>query len=138
MNKDELQKLRDDAVARLAKIDKALADLTDAATPKRPFRRGEPVITWDNERYKAMGFFVEHTDGGFVISDNADLLHPMTRSHCKHLRPFIDWELIDEMYGCVVEYDSGILSPWVRLPTIYAKNGLGTVVAVHKRPEEEK
>jgi len=138
MDANELKKLRDDAVATLAKIEKSLADLTDAATPKRPFRRGEPVITWDDEKYKFMGFFVELRNGQWIVSGNSALLYQTAWTHCEHLPTFIDWELIDEMYGCVVEYDSGILSPWVRLPTIYAKNGLGTVVAVHKRPEEEK
>jgi len=135
---DELKKLRDEASATIARIDKALADLTEKPTPKRPFRRGEPVVTWDDERYKFMGFFVEHTDGGFVISGNPDLLHSLTWSHCKHLPPFIDWELIDGRFRLAAEYDSGIVSVWANSPEIGVKDHYGTIVAVHKRPEETK
>jgi len=138
MNKDELQKLRDEAVATLAKIEKSLADLTDAATPKRPFRRGEPVITWDDEKYKFMGFFVELRNGQWIVSGNSALLYQTAWTHCERLPPFIDWELIDELYGWIAEYDSGILSQRSVPPTVYSKNRLGTIVAVHKRPEADK
>ena len=132
MNQDELQKLRDEASATIARIDKALASLTEKPTPKRPFRRGEPVITWDNERYKFMGFFVEHTDGGFVISDNADLLHSMTWLHCEHLPTFIAWDLIDSSICYAAEYDSGLVSARISVPEIGDKHAHGIVVAVHK------
>jgi len=140
MNKDELQKLRDEAVVTIARIDKALASMTEKPTPERPFRRGEPVVTWDdNNARRFIGFFIESKGSRFIVSDNAELLHPLTWIHCEHLPPFIDWDLLDEIYGWVVEYDSGVLSPWLRPPTIYAKNHLGgTIVAVYKRPEADK
>jgi len=136
---DELKKLRDEAAATIARIDKAIADLTEKPTPERPFRRGEPVIMWDDSNARRfIGFFIESKGSGCVVSGNSDLLHSLTWLHCEHLPTFIDWDLLDEMYGWVVEYDSGVLSPWLRLPTIYDKNALGTIVAVHKRPEETK
>ena len=140
MNKDELKKLRDEASATIARIDKALADLTEKPTPKRPFRRGEPVIMWDDSNARRfIGFFIESKGGGFVVSNNADLLHPLTWIHCEHLPPFIAWDLIDEAYEWVAEYDSGVLSPWLDEPIIYSKNHMGgTIVAVHKRPEAQK
>jgi len=139
MNKDELKKLRDEASATIARIDKALAGMAEKAIRERPFRRGEPVIMWDDEQlYTFIGFFVKPTDGGFVVSFNSELLHSLTWLHCEHLRPFIDWDLIDELYGWIAEYDSGILSQRSVPPTVYSKNRLGTLVAVHKRPEAQK
>ncbi|HUW97368.1 MAG TPA: hypothetical protein VMV40_00805 [Acidiferrobacter sp.] len=138
MNKDELKKLRDEAAATIARIDNALASMTDKAAPGRPFRRGEPVIMWDDEKYKFMGFFVKPTDGGFGVSGNSDLLHYLTWLHCEHLRPFIDWELIDPCYDNVAEYDSGLVSLRIIVPEIGDKNAYGTVVAVYKRPEARK
>jgi len=138
MNKDELQKLRDDAVATLAKIEKSLADLTDAATPKRPFRRGEPVITWDDEKYKFMGFFVELRNGQWIVSGNSALLYQTAWIHCEHLPPFIDWDLIDPFYGYVAELDSGLLGALRVSRNVGSKNSYGTIVAVHKRPEADK
>ena len=135
---DELKKLRDEAAATIARIDKALASMTEKPTPKRPFRRGEPVLVWDDPRNKVMGFFVEHTDGGFVVSGNPDLLHSLTWSHCKHLPTFIDWDLIDDYYGWAAEYDSGLVTPWSISPKVGHENNSGTVVAVYKRPEEIK
>ena len=97
---DELKKLRDEAVATLARIDKALASMTEKPTPERPFRRGEPVIMWDESNARRfIGFFIESKGHGFVVSNNADLLHPLTWLHCEHLPPFIDWDLIDEYFG---------------------------------------
>jgi len=140
MNKDELQKLRDEASATIARIDKAIESMTEKPTPKRPFRRGEPVLVWDDPRNKFMGFFVEHTDGGFVVSGNSELLHSLTWSHCKHLPTFIDWDLLDPFYGYVLEYDSGLLTPCAtHFQEIGYKSGtFGTIVAVHKRPEARK
>ena len=135
---DELKKLRDEAAATIARIDKAIADLAKVSTPERPFRRGEPVITWDDERYKFIGFFVEHTDGGFVVSDNSKLLHSLTWSHCKHLPPFIDWSLVEPHFRNAAEYDSGLVNARISVPEIGDKHAHGTVVAVHKRPEEDK
>jgi len=137
---DKLRKLRAEAQATIARIDKALADLTEKPTPKRPFRRGEPVITWDDEKYKFVGFFVKHADGGFVVSGNPDLFYSLTMKwrHCEHLPPFIDWDLIDEYYGWVAECDSGVVAAWRALPEVGSKGHYGTIVAVHKRPEKTK
>jgi len=139
MDANELKKLRDEASATIARIDKALAGMAEKPTPERPFRRGEPVIMWDDERYKFMGFFVKPTDGGFVVSGNSDLLHSLTWLHCEHLRPFIDWDLIDEYFGWAAEYDSGLVTPYATHFEIgYKSSECGTVVAVHKRPEADK
>ena len=160
MNKAELQNLRDRAQDTIAQIDKALASMTEKPTPtrpfrrgepvimwddekptpERPFRRGEPVITWDDEKYKFMGFFVEHTDGGFVVSVNPEPLHPLTTKwrHCKHLPPFIDWSLVEPHFRYAAEYDSGMVAARSYAPEVGNKNGYGTIVAVHKRPEETK
>ena len=138
MNKDELKKLRDEAAATIARIDKALADLTEKPTPERPFRRGEPVLTWDNERYKFIGFFVKHMYGGFVVSGNSELLHSLTWLHCEHLPPFIDWSLVEPHFRYAAEYDSGMVAARSYAPEVGNKNGYGTIVAVHKRPEETK
>jgi len=143
MNKDELQKLRDEAQATIARIDKALASMTEKPTPKRPFRRGEPVLVYNDEKYRFMGFFVELRNNRFVVSENMDLLYPTRMNtslwiHCEHLRPFIDWDLIDGRFRLAAEYDSGIVSVWANSPEIGVKDHYGTVVAVHKRPEEDK
>jgi len=136
---DELKKLRDEASATIARIDKALASLTDKAAPGRPFRRGEPVIMWDDEQlYTFIGFFVKPTDGGFVVSGNSELLHSLKWLHCEHLPTFIDWDLIDPFFGYVLEYDSGLVTPRESSSEIGHENSYGTVVAAHKRPEETK
>jgi len=135
---DELKKLRDEASATLAKIDKSLADLADAATPKRPFRRGEPVITWDDEKYKFMGFFVELRNGQWIVSGNSALLYQTAWTHCEHLPTFIAWDLIDPFYGYVAEYDSGLVNERIFVPEIGDRNWYGTIVAVYKRPEADK
>jgi len=136
---DELKKLRDEAQATIARIDKAIADLTEKPTPKRPFRRGEPVIMWDDSNARRfIGFFIESKGSGCVVSGNSDLLHSLTWLHCEHLPPFIDWDLIDPFYGYVLEYDSGLVTPRESSSEIGHENSYGTVVAVHKRPEAEK
>jgi len=136
---DELKKLRDEAQATIARIDKALANLTEKPTPERPFRRGEPVIMWDDSNARRfIGFFIESKGHGFVVSDNAELLHSLTWIHCAHLPPFIDWELIDGRFRLAAEYDSGIVSVWANSPEIGVKDHYGTVVAVHKRPEADR
>jgi len=143
MNKDELQKLRDEASATIARIDRALADLAKVSTPKRPFRRGEPVLVYNDEKCRFMGFFVELRNNRFVVSENMDLLYPTRMNtslwlHCEHLPPFIDWHLIDPYYGYALEYDSGLVTPRESSSEIGHENSYGTVVAVHKRPEETK
>ena len=136
---DELKKLRDEAAATIARIDKALADLTEKPTPERPFRRGEPVITWDDDLYQFIGLFVKTEGSGFVVSNNPDLLHPTTWPHCEHLPTFIDWDLIDEYFGYAAEYYSGLVMPQSSRPKIgYKNSACGTIVAVHKRPEADK
>jgi len=135
---DELKKLRAEAQATIARIDKALADLTGKPTPKRPFRRGEPVIVWDDELYQFIGFFVKTEGSGFVVSNNPDLLHPTTWPCCERLPPFIDWSLVEPHYGYALEYDSGLVTPRESSSEIGHENSYGTVVAVHKRPEETK
>jgi len=117
---------------------KLLADLTEKPTPGRPFRRGEPVLVWDDDLYQFIGFFVKHTDSGFVVSGNSELLPSLTWSHCKHLPTFIAWDLIDEYYGWAAEYDSGLVTLWVVSPEVGYENNSGTIVAVHKRPEAQK
>ena len=140
MDRDELKKLRDEASATIARIDKAIESMTEKPTPERPFCRGEPVLVWDDEKYKFTGFFAETTGSGFVVSANADLLHSLTWSHCKHLPTFIAWDLIDPFFGYVLEYDSGLLRPSAtHLQEIgYKSSNFGTIVAVHKRSEETK
>jgi len=140
MDANELKKLRNEASATIARIGKAIADLAKVSTPKRPFRRGEPVIMWDDEKYKFMGFFVELRNGQWIVSGNSALLYQTAWTHCEHLPPFIDWDLIDPFYGYVLEYDSGLLTPCAtHFQEIGYKSGnFGTIVAVHKRPEADK
>jgi len=135
---DELKKLRDEASATIARIDKALAGMAEKAIRERPFRRGETVLVCDDERYKFMGFFVASKGSRFVVSNNADLLHPMTYPHCEHLPTFIAWDLIDEYYGWAAEYDSGLVTPWSISPEVGCESNSGTIVAVYKRPEARK
>ena len=131
---DELKKLRDEASATIARIDKALAGMAEKPTPKRPFRRGEPVLAWDDDSDKFIGFFVEHTDGYWRVSGNSALLYSLPWLHCEHLPTFIDWDLIDPFYGYVAEYDSGLVNERIFVPEIGDRNWYGTIVAVHKRP----
>jgi len=136
---DELKKLRDEAAATIARIDKALASMTEKPTPKRPFRRGEPVIMWDDSNARRfIGFFVKTEGSGFVVSGNSELLHSLTWLHCEHLPTFIDWDLLDEYFGWAAEYDSGLVTPWSISPEVGYKTNSGTIVAVHKRPEATK
>jgi len=138
MDANELKKLRDEAAATIARIDKALAGMAEKAIRERPFRRGEPVITWDDEKYKFMGFFVELRNGQWIVSGNSALLYQTAWLHCEHLPTFIAWDLIDEYFGWAAEYDSGLVTPWSISPEVGYKNNSGTIVAVHKRPEAEK
>ena len=138
MTANELKKLRDEASATIARIDKALASMTEKPTPERPFRRGEPVITWDDEKYKFMGFFVELRNGQWIVSGNSALLYQTAWTHCEHLPTFIAWDLIDPFYGYVAELDSGLLGALRVSRNVGSKNSYGTIVAVHKRPEADK
>ena len=138
MDANELKKLRDEASATIARIDKALAGMAEKPTPERPFRRGEPVLVWDDPRNKFLRIFVGTENNQFVISNDPRLLNPQTYTHCVHLPPSIDWDLIDEVYWWASEYDSGLVTARGTRPEIGAKNALGTIVAVHKRPEEDK
>jgi len=141
MDRDELQKLRDEASATIARIDRALASMTEKPTPERPFRRGEPVLVYNDEKCKFMGFFVELRNNRFVVSENMDLLYPTRMNtslwlHCEHLPPFIDWSLINSFYRYAVRYDSGIVSVWADSPQIGVKDSYGTTIAVQKRSKE--
>jgi len=143
MDRDELKKLRDEASATIARIDKAIESMTEKPTPERPFCRGEPVLVWDDEKYKFTGFFVETTGSGFVVSENMDLLYPTRMNtslwlHCEHLPPFIDWSLVEPRFGYAAEYDSGMVAAWCYAPEVGSKGHYGTIVAVHKRPEADK
>jgi len=136
---DELKKLRNEASATIARIDKALAGMAEKAIRERPFRRGEPVIMWDDSNaHKFIGFFIESKGGGFVVSGNSELLHSLTWTHCEHLPTFIAWDLLDEYVGWAAEYDSGLVTPWSIPPEVGYKHNSGTIVAIHKRPEAEK
>jgi len=138
MNKAELQNLRDRAQDTIERIDKELASMTEKPTPERPFRRGEPVIMWDDERSQFIGFFVKTEGSGFVVSGNSGLFHSLPWIHCKHLPPFIDWSLVGPHFRYAAEYDSGMVAARSYAPEVGNKNELGTVVAVHKRPEAQK
>jgi len=138
MDANELKKLRDEASATIARIDKALAGMAEKPTPERPFRRGEPVLVWEDERYKFLRIFVGTENSQFVISNDPRLLNPQTYTHCEHLPPSIDWDLIDSSICYAAEYDSGLVSARISVPEIGAKTDHGIVVAVHKRPEAEK
>ena len=138
MDANELKKLRNEASATIARIDKAIADLAEKPTTERPFRRGEPVLVWEDERYKFIGFFVELLNGYWRVSASSALVFSLPWLHCEHLPTFIAWDLIDSSICYAAEYDSGLVSARISVPEIGAKTDHGIVVAVHKRPEEDK